>query len=67
MKKYCIKGRKLCILGLFDGRYNKDSQKQFENSIKILENVGAEARKRGQPASFGWVNATCQVSLFFIK
>lgn len=63
LDKYCFKGKKLCVLGFLDGRFNKDSQKQFDNSIKVLENVDIETRKRAKPVSFGWVNATCHVSL----
>ena len=58
-KKVCLKGKKLCILGFLDARTNKDSLRQFENSIKILENVNSSLRKKQRPATFGWVNATC--------
>lgn len=60
--KNCIKNKKLCVIGFLDGRTNKDSMKQFDNSIKILENVALSSRKKNHPASYGWVNATCQVS-----
>jgi len=49
--------KKLCIFGFFDGRINKASQKGFENSIKILEDVFN--KNLNKPYSFGWVNATC--------
>jgi len=65
MNKLCLKGKKLCILGLLSGKSNKDAQKQFQNSIKVLENVESASRKNSLPTTFGWVNATCHV-IFYI-
>jgi len=65
LKTECLKGKKLCILGFLDGRSNKDSVKQFENSMKILENIEGESRKKSRHTSFGWVNATCHVKYVF--
>jgi hypothetical protein len=62
MSKICLKGKKLCILGLLNGKSNKDAQKQFQNSIKVLENVESASRKNSLPTTFGWVNATCHVN-----
>jgi hypothetical protein len=59
LNKYCFNGKKICILGFLDARVNKDSTKQFENSIKTLEGVELSLRQKSRPASFGWVNATC--------
>lgn len=58
LKEECLKAnKKLCVFGLLDGRINKQSQKSFENSFKILENV--LNKHQNKPYSFGWVNATC--------
>jgi hypothetical protein len=63
-KNFCAKsGKKLCVLSFLDGRHNTDSIKQFDGSLKILENAYVAARKKNLPGSFSWVNATCQVFL----
>lgn len=58
LKSQCHKDLKLCLLGLLDGRPNKDSIKDFERHIKALEEVANS--KLSRHYEFGWVNATCQ-------
>jgi hypothetical protein len=57
----CVGGRKLCVLAFLDGRTRPDSQEQFRKHINVFEKFNKDSRKNGKPASFGWVNATCQV------
>lgn len=58
LKENCLKSnKKLCIFGFLDGRVNSASQKSFQNSVKILEDV--LNKNTNKPFAFGWVNATC--------
>ena len=59
-KKECLNrsNKKICVLGLLDGRHKRESIKSFERHIKTMEQV---ANKRlGNHYEFAWVNATCQ-------
>ncbi len=45
------------MFGFLDGRTNKHSKKNFENSAKVLEDV--YNKNVNKPYSFGWINTTC--------
>jgi hypothetical protein len=57
----CVGGRKLCVMAFLDGRKRGDSQEQFRKHMNIFEHVNKDSLKKRIPASFAWVNATCQV------
>jgi hypothetical protein len=58
LKSQCHKDIKLCLLGLLDGRPNKESMRDFDKHFKALEEVANS--KLSKHYEFGWVNATCQ-------
>lgn len=60
----CVGGRKLCILAFLDGRTRPESQEQFRKHMNVFEHFNKETLKKGTPASFAWVNATCQVLIY---
>lgn len=60
LKESCNKNKKVCLLGLLDGRKNKLSEKEFKKHIKTLE--GVANKKLSKNLEFGWVNATCQTA-----
>jgi len=60
LKKECTEDLKYCLLALLDGRQNKNSIKEFDKHIEILESVANN--KVGNRYEYAWVNATCQVN-----
>ncbi len=54
----CLQSKKLCVIGLLDGRTNQDSIKSFDNGMKVLDKLLIDDKTK--PFTFGWVNATCQ-------
>ena len=60
LKRDCHSDLKLCLIGLLDGRTNKDSISTFDKHIRILESSANS--KLSKHIEFGWVNATCQTN-----